>query len=462
MSFALGAYDRHRTLVIDPTFDFVFIEVNYANFSTGVSMDSSGNTYVCGNQFTFDKVPYGHSVAYITKLSPTYATDYITYFGGDAGDSYGYGIATDVDGNAYSVGETSSSDFPTTKGCYQRTFSNGGSDGFLVKLDPTGAHFVYSTYLGGSGKDSAVSLALDQSDDAYVAGYTNSLDFPTTPGVCQPSIGANGASNAFICEINPGGTAAIYSTYLGGSGRDYGAAIQIDATGAAYVTGSTSSVDFPMQGPAQGSLAGIVDAFLTKVSPGATKLDYSTYLGGEGYTWGRNIAVTAAGVPYVVGFTTAPNFPTSTTAFQRNYSGYEDGFISQFNSNGSELTASTLLGINSYTRMCAITLDQSGNVYVAGQSQSTQYPITAQAIQKINRGSWDVVYSIFNSSLSNIAYSTYMGGGKVDAPTAIVLDTSGNMHFSGVTMSADFLNSSHSKAYKKGTDGFELVLKSGG
>jgi hypothetical protein len=177
---------------------------------------------------------------------------YSTYLGG-SGNDQGFGIAVDSSGNAYVTGSTGSTNFPTTAGAFQTTYGGGSEDAFITKLNPTGSGLVYSTYLGaggGFGNDEAHGIAVDSADNAYVTGSTNSTNFPTTPGAFQPTVpfkncSAVGCTTVFVTKINPAGSALVYSTYLGGSGEDGGAAIAVDAAGNAYVAGGTQSSNFP-------------------------------------------------------------------------------------------------------------------------------------------------------------------------------------------------------------------------
>src|SRR5439155_1546373 len=216
-------------------------------------------------------------------------------------------------GNAYVTGLTDSADFPTTAGAFA-TSANGCDDAFVTKLNPLGTSLLYSTYLGGSGADEGLGIAVDGAGNAYVTGQTGSTDFPTTAGAFATSF--NGGDDAFVTKLNPLGTGLLYSTYLGGSGADEGLGIAVDGAGNAYVTGETDSTDFPTTaGAFDTSANGGFDAFVTKLNPLGTSLLYSTYLGGSGSDCGSGIAVDGAGNAYVTGSTGSANFPTTPGAF---------------------------------------------------------------------------------------------------------------------------------------------------
>ncbi len=326
-----------------------------------IAIDGLGNAYVAGETHSTNfpvtagafqtsfRGSYGcggnTNSGFATKLNPSgTGVVYSTYLGGGGFDS-ALGIAVDSAGNAYVTGHTTSNDFPTTSGAFQTSPANafcGGDDAFVTKLNATGGG-VYSTYLGGSGLEVGVGIAVDAAGNAYVSGYTSSTNFPTTPGSFQTTFG--GIRDAFVTKLNPTGTGLAYSTFLGGSGDDFGQAIAIDAAGHAYVTGGTNSSNFPTSNPIQATLAGGYDAFLTKLDAAGTGLVYSTYLGGSGDDASGAIALDALPNPnaYVAGGTGSTNFPTTPGAFQTTFGGVNDAFlakISQFSPTTTTLTSS--------------------------------------------------------------------------------------------------------------------------
>src|SRR5712664_2858829 len=245
---------------------------------------------------------------------------YSTYLGGSVRDG-GQGIAVDSAGNAYVTGLSNSPDFPTATGAFQGTLA-GSFDAFVTKINPVGsAPLVYSTYLGGSGDDYGLGIAVDAAGNASLTGFTNSPNFPTTLAAFQAKPG--GSADAFVTKLNSSGSALIYSTYLGGSGDDVGQGIALDSLGNAYVTGFTSSTNFPHSVAAfQTTLAGSFDAFVTKLNlAGSAPLLYSTYLGGDSADRGYAVAVDGSGNAYVTGYTTSTKYPTTTGAFQTTSAG---------------------------------------------------------------------------------------------------------------------------------------------
>jgi len=366
----------------------------------GVAVDGSGNAYITGStrssDFPVTSGAFQTSLAgynvFVTKLSPTgSALIYSTYLGGVGVDS-GSGIALGSSGNAYVTGSTNSQDFPTTSGAVQTSLGTPtGNNSFVAKLSADGSALIYSTYLGGNTFDSASGIAVDAAGNAYVAGYTQSNNFPTTPGAFQTSLTTKlyppslFFETAFVSKLNAAGSGLVYSTYLGGSGGDLGGAIAVDASGNAYVTGSTASTDFPVTpGAFQTSPANCCvfpfpgDAFVTKLNPTGSALVYSTYLGGGSYDLGSRIALDVSNNAYVTGITFSTDFPTMNP-FQPvcSDSCSGDTFVTKLNAAGSALVYSTFLGTNSSVMMGpfgGIAVDPFGNAYLAGLTGSLDFP----------------------------------------------------------------------------------------
>ncbi len=276
--------------------------------------------------------------------------------------------------------------------------------------------------------------------DAYVTGTTSSSDFPTfttnsSTTVFQPTLGGN--TDAFVTQIDSTGAALAYSTYLGGQNADSGQGIAVDSSGNAYVTGSTQSIDLPLVTPLQPTAAGGGDAFVAKVSTDATQLLYSTYLGGSGADIGQAISTDQDGNAYVTGYTFSTNFPTQSP-YQGSTAGSADAFVAEVNAAGSALTFSTYLGGNDDDRGFGIALDDSGNVYVAGATRSTNFPTTSNVLQATNQGGTDAFVTKLNPAGSNLVYSTLLGGSDIDQANAIAVDSSGNAFVTGFTRSSNF------------------------
>jgi hypothetical protein len=355
-----------------------------------IAVDTSGNAYVTGMTFSDDfpttpgafqpTTPYFHSYhAFVTALNPTGAGLYSTYLGGDYLD-FAAGIAVDTSGHAYVIGTTGSTDFPTTVGAFQRTYGGGNYDAFLTVFNSTGTGLIYSTYLGGSGYEEGEGIAVDTSGHAYITGITDSSDFATTAGALQTTY-ISLYANVFVAEFNPTGSDLVFSTYLGAGTYAEGKCIALDTSGNAYVSGLAES-GFPVTaGAFQTTFSGgCYDAFITELNPTGSGLLYSTYLGGIDLDQVRGIAVDTSGNAYVSGFTRSSDFPITEGAFQTILGG-EDAFVTEINPSGTGLVYSTFLGGSSSDQGFGMAVDTSGNFYVTGFAQSSDFPTTAGAFQ---------------------------------------------------------------------------------
>jgi hypothetical protein len=296
---------------------------------------------------------------------------YSTFLGGNDYD-YSHGIAVDQSGAAYITGLTRSPDFPTTPGAYQVTNSDEG-DVFVAKLSADGSGLVYSTFLGGSDLEVAYDIAVDEAGAAYLTGYTNSLDYPTTPGAFQTDcilLDGRCLQDIFITKLDANGSGLVYSTRLGGSyDLEKGYTIAIDPSGSAYVSGYTyGGSDFPTTpGAFQSYCNGC--AFVTKLNASGSGLVYSTFLGGSAGEHGYGIAVDESGAAYITGHTASIDFPTTPGAFQTACNigwGWpcSDVFVSKLNSDGSDLVYSTYLGGEDTDEAYGIAVDDSGAAFI--------------------------------------------------------------------------------------------------
>jgi hypothetical protein len=302
-------------------------------------------------------------------------------------------------------------------------------------IDPA---LFYSTYLGGSSFDSGFGIAVDASGNGYVTGQTNSTNFPTTMGTFQTTL--DGSLDAFVAKLDPTGSALVYSTYLGGSSFDSGSGIAVDASGNVYVLGATDSTNFPTtMGAFQTTLDGSFDAFVTKLDPTGSALVYSTYLGGsDSECCAGSIAIDALGNAYVTGSTDSSDFPTTLAAFQTTLGGSPDAFVTKLDPTGAALVYSTYLGGSVREQSFGIALDASGNAYVTGETDSSNFPITTGAFQTTSGGSGDTFVTKLNPTGAALVYSTYLGGNDFEQGGGIAVDTPGNAYVTGATQSADF------------------------
>ncbi len=377
------------------------------------------------------------------------STEYITILHGSEGDSAA-DIAVDAIGQAYVVGYTTSPDFPTTPGAFNTIPSSGIYQVFVSKFDEVGT-LAYSTIIG-PGRGSAI--AVDSAGVAYLTGVAYD-DFPTTPGAFDTTYEQFDFGNAFLTKVNAGGDQLIYSTYLGRNADDGGSGIALDADGGAYIIGSTYDYtgEFPVTGGAydttfNGSLTAFVSYFNA-----SGQLAYSTFFGTEddpnAEEWGEDIAVDENGNVYVVGRTDAPSplagpigFPTTAGAYDTTYNGgWSDGFVAKFNPSLSQLLYSTFLGGSAisgfYESVHGIALDSESNIYVVGDTTSSDFPITADAIDN-QISSSDAFVSIISADGSQLLYSSFLGGLSTEAGSIISLDADGNFYVTGSTHSVDF------------------------
>jgi len=355
---------------------------------------------------------------------------YSTYLGGSFDDD-AYTIAVDSMGSAYAAGQTASTDFPTLS-AFQNSYK-GDYDVFVTKFSPAGNTLVYSTYLGGSGNDDPEEIAVDGAFSAYVAGATTSPDFPVASAY-QSTL--KGSQNAFVTKLSPAGNALVYSTYVGGSGSDYGSCTVVDAAGAAYVTGDTTSPDFPTHSAYQSSAPSGDHAFVFKLAPAGNALAYSTYLAGHGQDQGISIAVDGAGSAYVAGDTTSTDFPTQS-AYQSTLKGGQNVFVTKLAPAGNALAYSTYLGGSGVDQSEGIAVDTAGSAYVTGATKSTNFP-TQSPYQSTLKGGQNIFVTKLTPAGNALVYSTYLGGSGEDLAIGIQVDAARAAYITGYTTSPDF------------------------
>jgi hypothetical protein len=475
VAFEVGAFDHSRTLVIDPVLDFA------ASFGTGsnstilnsVAVDSGGNAYVAGETCDTSypvtagalKQGGGSLLALdcydivVSKFDPTGSTLlYSTYIGGQSEITATGRIVVDAAGELYLAGVTTASDFPTTANAFQKQFKGGTcdygpflkqkpcSDGLLLKLSADGSTLLFATFLGGERADLATSLVVDPAtQDVYVTGATNSTTFPTAGAPVQAAYGGGSCVDdaapcfdAFVSKFSSDGSALLASTYWGGNDNDYGSDIALDATGNVYVTGNSTSTNFTTTtGAFQTAHAGTTpqpDAFVVKLNPALSTLQYSTLIGGDAYDLAFALRVDSTGAAYITGSTASSNFPTTAGVFQTSYAGPAnadcpdaidsslldqpscgDVFVTKLNSAGSALVFSTLLGGSQPDIAFNLALDSAKNVWVFGGTNSTDFPFTPDAYYQTG--------SLFLTELSpdgkNELFSTPLGAGGLSLGLAI-------------------------------------------
>ncbi len=332
----------------------------------------------------------------------------------------------------------------------------GGYDVFVTKLPASGQGLIYSTYIGGKGSDLAYGLAVDATGAAYVTGSTESADFPVKNAFKSTPAGNE---DAFVLKLSPTGGVLVYSTYLGGQGSDAGLAIGVDGQGCACVTGKTASSNFPLVSALDSKIEG-QEAFVAKLSPSGTSLIYSTFLGGKGTDAGRGIALDSGGGAYVTGSTDSTDFPVAN-AFSTSAHGGLDAFVARISPTGRSLIFSTYLGGASDDVGYGIALDSARNVYVTGQTASPDFPL--KNAYDITLGGRDAFVAKLDALGKNLVYSTFLGGLKEDAGYAIVVAADHTAWVTGFTKSSDFPTAaSVYETYTAGRDAFLTQLSADG
>jgi hypothetical protein len=468
VSFVVGRYDVSQPLVIDPVLSYsTYLGGSGNDYGNGIAVDpATGDALVTGTTNSTDfptanswQPTFGGGLydAFVTRISADGSTLlYSTYLGGSNLDNAN-GIAVDpTTGDALVTGTTASTDFPTVN-ALQPNKGGGPYDAFVTRLSADGSALVYSTYLGGTGSDSGLGIAVDASTgDALVTGLTTSRDFPTATPL-QPTYGG-GVADAFVARLSANGSALVYSTYLGGTGDDEGYGIAVDpATGDALVTGFTTSPDFPTANAWQPNPGGGEDAFVARVSADGTTLLFSTYFGGSGDDVGYGIAVDpTTGDTVITGQTFSPDFPT-VNAIQPNYGGGAgDAFVARLTGDGSTLLYSTYLGGSGDDQAYGIAVDPAtGDAVITGDTRSADFP-TADAVQPSYGGGEDAFVARVSADGTTLLFSTYLGGSGVDRGFSIAVDpTTGDALVTGVTGSPDFPTAHPLQAhYGGGADAF--------
>lgn len=421
-----GAFDTSHNL----QYDVFVVKLNsegtgliYGTFLGGsdwdeghsIDIDETGAVYLAGGTRSadfpttpgaFDTSHNGEFDIFVVKVNADGGgLVYATYLGGSGHECHlGCSIATGGAGEAYVTGFTLSPDFPTTPEAFDRTL-DGGLDAFVARLDAGGANLAYGTFLGGTYIDAGYAVAVDGAGHAFVAGWTTSRDFPVTPGAFDTSYNGDAPQNVgdvFVVKLGIDGSELIYATYLGGQGGDcdFGCAIAVDGSGSAYVTGSTSSSNFPTTPEAfntsfnGGMVEGCCDAFASKLNSEGTQLVYSSYLGGSAWEEGRGIVVDEAGNAYISGWTHSSNFPVTRNGFDTSFNGdsfYDlDAFLVKLNPGGTDLAYGSFLGGTNGDQAFAVALNEAGAAYVTGRTWSDDFPTMPGAFDTSFNGGTDV------------------------------------------------------------------------
>lgn len=404
---------------------------------------------------------------------------YSTFIGGSGDIEWSYGIAVDAGGNAFITGQTESFDFPVTSGVIKET-SIGSINGFVSKINASGTALEFSTYIGSASHSEGLKdIAIDAAGNSYVAGWTHSMDYPTTEGAFDREM--NGSDGAVITKLNSNGSELLFSTYLDGFDKETVWAIEVDESNNVYVAGITTSYDFPVtSGAFDESTDSSQDIFISKLNSSGSSLRFSTFLGGSGIDECYDICLDESNNVYISGNTDSPEFPITAGAFCKSLSGYMDGFVSKLSSNGKNLIFSSFLGGSKKENVFGIDIDNEQNVYVTGITLSDDFPITPAAYdtsfskysedqpdpsdlpsksnKTLDENKYDIFVSKLNSTGSILVYSTYLGGNGNDYGTYLAVDEEGNAYITGYTESNNYPTTSG--AFDRGYNGLYDVFVS--
>ncbi|HJZ69055.1 MAG TPA: SBBP repeat-containing protein [Blastocatellia bacterium] len=443
IGFEVAAYDSTRPLIIDPVLVYSsYVGGNAADAAIGIVADSTGNTILVGDSFSTDFLSpraagRTDSDIFVGRLSSNGLLLRYSFFGGTKNE-FATGMSVDGMGNIYVSGVTQSPDFPVFHSFAQVLM--GSSDAFVIKLTPGADQFFYLSLIGGSGDEAGVSVAADSTGSAYITGRTTSADFPVVSAI-QSSYGG-GSSDAFVSKLTSDGSGLVYSTFLGGSGAEDSAGktgISVDSTGNVYVTGDTSSGNFPTKNALRSSKSGAAssfDGFVAKINPAGSDFVYSTYLGGSDNDVALAIAIDSTGNAYVTGSTNSTSFTGSSAT--RPAASAPDAFVAKINASGSAISYLTFLGGSGFDSADAIAVDASGNAVIAG-SAGADLP-TVNSIQSFRRGGDIDAFVAKVGTTGTVSFSTYIGGSGDDQATAVAVGpTDGDIYVTGITTSTDFL-----------------------
>jgi Bacterial Ig-like domain (group 3)/Beta-propeller repeat len=481
--FRTETYDKSKQLIIDPTINLLYstyLGGRHEDDDYDLELDANGNTYLAGQTASQDFPVSGNAYQTVRQNIGTYTYDgfvmkfdesgnliYSTFLGGSNNDSINH-LALDAAGNAYVVGYTSSSDFPVTSGAMQSTYAGGSTDGFVAVLSSDGSQLIYSTYLGTPGNDGAALIKSDGNGAFIIAGSSSAAGLPTTAGVYQAS--SAGPADAFFGRIEfpqLGKMKIDQLTYFGGSQSIDPTAVNdltLDSAGNLYFAGQVQESTFPVtanaliktftsSGGCDVSSTPYSMGFITEMSSDFSKLIYSSYFGGQTEATANaheevgcaqrvlTVHVDTSGLVYLIGNTSESDFPVTANALRSQLNGDGgagfDDFVSILKTDGSSPVYSSYLGGTDFEYSDTAAWDAENNIWIFGATDSTDYPVTSDALQEASGGGTDGTLTELSSDGTKILYSTYFGGSGNENQTGahIAVDSGGVLHLSGSTSS---------------------------
>lgn len=445
VAFEVGNYDRTKPLVIQPVMVYsTYFGGSAPEQSAGIALDRFGNQYLVGSTLSTDFPGAQNPLSedgltnrdvYVAKFKAVSGElEYITYLGGESDDEAA-GIAVDKDGYVYVTGTTKSDDFPTTPGSFQSKAPNG-SNAFVAKLSKDGSKLIYSTYVGGNADDESYGISIDAKGSAYLTGVTDSLDFPQLKAYQNNK---NGASDAFVAKLNPTGADLAYSTYFGGAGEDWGLSLAVDNTENVYLTGTTSSTNLPATAGAPQPVyaGGASDAFVAKFNTlaanGTDSLRFCTFVGGAQSDGALSVALDSQNAVYLTGFTRSKDFSENFRGAATDLKGASDAFAVKLNPSGTAFEYKNLYGGSGQDYGFSIAVNENGEAFLAGSTESKDFPVTADSLQSEFGGGSDAFVIKIDAAGGRRIFSSFFGGRGEDDAFSLALDASGNFYLTGIS-----------------------------
>ncbi len=411
-----------------------------------IALDAQEQPVVTGVTFSshfpitvgcYDNTYNGYGDVFISKFSADGSRLlWSTFLGGSStrGFDYGYAITLDPGGNPIVTGYTWSEDFPVTEGAYS-TLENGAADAFVTMLDAGGGYLHWSTFLGGEGNDIGYAIRTDSEGNPIIAGRTISYLFPTTPGAYDTT--PNGEEDGFVTVLSASGSQLLWSTLLGGSAYDGITGLAIDRDGSPVVAGYTASPDFPS---GNGTIGGLYDVFVSKLSSLGDALLWSRVIGGSNYDYCNDVALDSHGDPIVCGETGSSDFPVTAGAYDVTYNGDDDAFVTKLSGTDGAMRWSTFIGGSTpiYETAFGVAVDSQDRPVIAGSTPSSDFPVTQDAYDTTYNGGSDVFVSRLDATGSTLEWSTFLGGSSDDYGWYLTLDSEGRALVVGEAGSQDF------------------------